>query len=117
MEQGGPDEEAKAIEEAESVGCIGVSRRGGPPLIGYTLLRLFRNITWSKGLRILHRLATPVYQHHRPSGTPLYFSDGKVVRCCATFCKYVPQGPPPLFPSHIGSTGLFSSTDILLINL
>lgn len=89
MEQGGHIE-GKQIES------IGTSTRGpasgrerGSSFIGFALLRLFRNLSWSRGLRIPRRLTPSADSQQRPTTSLCYSDHIKSVSCCAAFCRFL----------------------------
>jgi hypothetical protein len=87
MEQEGQNEGKQIESVGTSTRGLASGRERGPPFIGYALLRLLRNLSWSRGLRIPRRLTPPTHSHHSPA-TPLYYSDHiKSVSCCAAFCR------------------------------
>lgn len=78
--------------EGKQIESVGTNTRGlasgqerGPPFLGFALLRLLRNLSWSRGLRIPRRLTPPTHSQQCPATSLCYSGPIKSVSCCAAF--------------------------------
>lgn len=95
MEQRGRTE-GKGIESVgNSKRRLATGRERSTPVVGLAVLRVLRNLSWSRGLRIPRRLLPPTHPHRSPGAT-LYYSDHESVRCCAAFCRCLEFHPSTL---------------------
>lgn len=118
MEQG-QNEGKRTESDGMSVRGLASGEEQGSFFIGHTLLRLLKNLSWSRGVWI-PRFLTPPNFSRSSLATPLYYSDHiKSLSCCAAFCRfltpYLGLSLPLLIPSLTVHSLIFTMMFLLLL--